>query len=224
VAGPHSSRTTAGWKSEPATLAGTAEFQVQNVLAAAAAARAHGVEPELVAAALADFTLDHHSEGRVNLFALNGGYVMVDYGHNPAALDALSRTVSNWGATRVTQVVALPGDRADALIAEAARAIHSVDRVIIREDEDLRGRQPGEVAELLRRTLQHERPELPVRIVLDELNAVREAVDEMQPGEVVVALCERVQAVVEWLASREAAPVTHFQPLSSGEARPRPAA
>jgi cyanophycin synthetase len=210
----------------PATFGGTAEFQVQNVLAAAAGARAYGLEPAAIAAGLETFALEQHSAGRANLFAVNDGYVLVDYGHNPGALRALGQTVSRWGATRVTQVLAVPGDRSDALLAESARAVRGVDRVIIREDDDLRGRQPGEVAELLRRTILEEQPGLPVRIIHDELEAVQAAVSEMEPGEVVIALCERVQSITEWLASQQAAPVPTFRPLaaSGGAGAPRSAA
>jgi cyanophycin synthetase len=174
---------------------------------------------------LVTFALEHHSAGRANLFAVHGGYVLVDYGHNPAALQALGRTVSQWGASRVTQVLAVPGDRADSLLVEAARAVSGVDRVIVREDDDLRGRQPGEVAELLRSALLETQPELHVRIIRNELEAVGTAVNEMEPGEVVVALCERVQDVTDWLMTHDANPVTSFQTLAgSGAGRPQSAA
>jgi cyanophycin synthetase len=198
----------------PATLGGTAEFQVQNVLAAMAAVRALGVDDVVSADAIRTFALDRHSAGRVNLFAVKDGHVVVDYGHNPGALAAMCRTVSRWGATRVTQIVALPGDRSDALMRDAARAICGVDRVIIREDDDLRGRKPGEVAELLRAALAEHQPGLAVRIVLDELEAVRTAVAEMQPGEVVIALCERVDEVAAWLTSEGGAPLSGFRPAT----------
>jgi len=210
----------------PATLGGTAEFQIQNVLAAAAAARAYGLEAAAIKHGLETFAIEQHSAGRVNLFEVNRGYVLVDYGHNPGALQALCRTVARWGATRVTQVLAAPGDRSDALLAESARVVCGVDRVIIREDDDLRGREPGEVAELLRQTIVQEQPGLPVRVIRDELEAVKTAVLEMQPGEVVIALCERVRLVTEWLTSQHAVPVTTFRPLHplAEPAAPRSAA
>jgi cyanophycin synthetase len=202
----------------PATLGGTAEFQIYNVLAAAAAARACGVDPGTIGRALSQFALERDSAGRVNLFALNDGYVLIDYGHNPAALQAISATVSRWNATRVTQVVAVPGDRSDALIKEAARAITCADRVIVREDDDLRGREPGQVAELLRSALRQEKPDLAVSIVLDELDALKKAVSEMRAGEVVVALSERVAEGKQWLLAEGATPVTSFQPLTAAGA------
>jgi hypothetical protein len=47
----------------------------------------------------------------------------------------------------------------------------------------------------------------------------------MEAGEVVIALCERVQEVTEWLAGQGAEPVTSFRPLAGAEAgTPRSAA
>jgi cyanophycin synthetase len=209
----------------PATLAGTAEFQIYNVLAALAAARAAGVGAPAIVKALTEFALDRQSAGRVNLFAINDGYALIDYGHNPAALDAVCRTVAHWGATRVTQIIAVPGDRHDSLIKDTARAVHCVDRVIIREDDDLRGRRPGEVAHLLQTALREQRPHVPVRIILDELEAVSTGVREMQPGEVVVAFCDRVDAVITLLRKEGATPINAFQPFQAADAgRSTPAA
>jgi cyanophycin synthetase len=209
----------------PATLGGTAEFQIANVLASAAACRAVGVDRQTIASALATFRLDQHSAGRLNLFALAGGYVLLDYGHNPAAIQAVCRTVSQWGATRITQVMTVPGDRSTALIEEAARAaLCGPDRVIVREDTDRRGRRVGEIAEILASVLRRERPTLPVEIVLDELEAVATAVREMQSGELVVALCEELDKVRDWLTEQGATPVQDFRPLTARELRHAPPA
>jgi cyanophycin synthetase len=192
----------------PATLKGTAAFQVANVLAAVAACRAMGVDRTEVAQALATFRLDQHSHGRLNLFAVGPGHVLVDYGHNPAAIEAVCRMVSAWGATRLTHVLAVPGDRSNALIADAARALLCAShRVIVREDDDRRGRRPGEVANLIAAVLRQERPDLPVRIVLDEIEAVASAVADMREGEVVVAFSERWDEVTDWLTRRGGRPV-----------------
>jgi cyanophycin synthetase len=204
----------------PATLGGTADFQIANVLASAAACRAVGVDAHTIASALGSFRLDQHSAGRLNLFALSGGYVLLDYGHNPAAIQAVCRTVSQWGATRITQVMTVPGDRSTALIEDAARAaLCGPDRVIVREDVDRRGRRHGEIADILASVLRRERPTLPVEVVLDELEAVATAVREMQPGELVVALCEDLDAVRQWLTERGATPVQDFRPLTARELR-----
>jgi cyanophycin synthetase len=200
----------------PATLDGTAEFQIYNVLASTAACRAYGMNPTQIADALLEFRMERQGAGRVNIYALRGGYVVVDYGHNPAALRAMCRMISQWHASYTTAVLAVPGDRNNALIEESARAaMCGFDRVIVREDRDLRGRQPGEVAEILSRVIREERPERPVEIILDELDAVAAAVSSMQPEEVIIAFCDRVEEVTEWLLQQGAQPVTEFQRLTA---------
>jgi cyanophycin synthetase len=199
----------------PATLAGSAEFQVYNVVAALAALRAYGLDAPTAAAALTRFDLARHSAGRVNLFALRGGYVMVDYGHNPAALEAVCRTVARWGAAHVSVVMAVPGDRRDSLIADAGRAVSCVDRVIIHEDEDLRGRRPGEVAGILAAALREERPELPISIIPSSVDAVADAVESMAANRVVLAMTEDVEAISTWLVEQGATPVSTMRPFSA---------
>ena len=128
--------------SVPATMAGAAEFQVSNVLAAVAACRALGVAVEQLAASLAEFRSAVHNPGRGNLFRVaSGGYVMLDYGHNADAFAAVCRMAARWKGRRVTGIIGVPGDRDDALIEEAGRiAARGFHRLVIKEDEDTRGR------------------------------------------------------------------------------------
>jgi hypothetical protein len=45
----------------------------------------------------------------------------IGYGHNPAALQSISRMTSQWHSVCVTGVITMPGDRSDELIAEGGR-------------------------------------------------------------------------------------------------------
>ena len=196
----------------PATIAGTAEFQIYNVLAATAAARSYGLSSEHIRIALGEFRMEEHSSGRLNVFAFRGGYVVVDYGHNPAAIRAMQATVSKWNASRRTAVIAIPGDRSTDLIIESARAVaHGYDRIYIREDKDLRGRQPGEVAEILAGTIRQESPDVTVHIVLDELEATIAAFCSMVPDEIVVTSSDQFDAVTDWLREHGAHPASDAQ-------------
>src|SRR5690554_2329589 len=74
-------RSIADLADVPLTMDGRAMFQVENVLAATAAARALGVTREEVATGLATFRSSLNA-GRVNVYAHGKGFVLVDYGHN----------------------------------------------------------------------------------------------------------------------------------------------
>src|SRR5215216_2533022 len=134
----------------PVVMNGAADFQVSNLLATIAACRAYGVHQEALLKGLMSFSSWANNPGRANLYRLNGGHVMVDYGHNTDAFHAICRMTSNWKNRRVTGIVTIPGDRDDAIIDQAARAAaKGFNRVIVREDHDLRGRKPGDVASIV---------------------------------------------------------------------------
>jgi cyanophycin synthetase len=144
----------------PLTLGGTAAYQSANVLACVAACRARGVAPASIASALASFDSTADNPGRANIFrTAAGGYVLLDYGHNAGAFAAVCRAASRWRGRRVTGVIGVPGDRSDELIERAGRiAARGFERIRIKEDEDPRGRRPGEVADLLLRAVRDEAP------------------------------------------------------------------
>src|ERR1051325_1839036 len=199
----------------PVTMSGMAHFQVANALAATAAARAYGVTRENVAAALKSFRNDEHNPGRANLYQVGAGYVVVDYGHNPAAFEAVSRMAALWSGRRVTAILGVPGDRDDRLIEEAGRiAARGFNRIIIKEDKDLRGRQRGEVASLLCRTVGETSPELECLTVLDEVEAFSQELNEMKHGDVVVIFYDQLEPVSEVLARHAAVPATGFGELA----------
>jgi cyanophycin synthetase len=196
----------------PATIAGTAQFQIYNVLAAVAAARAYGLSPDQIRTALAGFRMEQHGTGRLNIFAFRGGTVVIDYGHNPVALESMQTMISQWNASRRTAVLAIPGDRRTDLIVQSGRAVaNGYDRFYIREDTDLRGRQPGEVAEILASTIREENPDASVEVILDEVEATKSALCSMVPGELVVTSCDAVTAVLEWLREHGAEPASAAQ-------------
>jgi cyanophycin synthetase len=140
------------------------------------------------------------------VFAVGDAYVVVDYGHNPQAIRALCETTLRWPRTRLTAVLGVPGDRSNDLIRECGRAVDGVDRVIIREDDDTRGRQRGEVAAMLREGVRDVSPSMPVSVVLNELESIDTAVAQLLPGEIAVAFVDDVAAVIEALSRLGAVP------------------
>ena len=184
----------------PVTLGGTALFNIANALAAVAVCRAHGLSREEVAEALKGFRGDLHNAGRAALYEIRGGYALLDYGHNPDAFSAVCQMVAKWRGRRVTGVIGVPGDRDDMFVEQAGRvAAQGFERIIIREDRDLRGRRSGEIAALLRRAALTEAPGLDCRIVLDESAAMRIAIEEIEPGDVVVIFYDKLDPALSLL-------------------------
>lgn len=191
----------------PVTLGGTASFNIANALAAVAVCRAQGLSREDVARALKGFRGDLHNAGRAALYEIRGGYALLDYGHNPDAFAAICQLAAKWRRRRVTGVIGVPGDRGDVVVEQAGRAAaRGFDRIIIKEDRDPRGRRRGEVAGLLRRAVINEAPWRDCRVILDEVCAMRTAIEEIQPGDIVVIFYEKLDPALSLLKQFGARP------------------
>jgi cyanophycin synthetase len=214
-------RAITSLSSVPVTFGGTARFNVANVLAAIAACRGLGVRPEVIAEALSRFDGANANPGRVNAFRVGAGFALLDYGHNPAAIEAIGHLVAHWGGRRATAVVTVPGDRANHVVEDAARAAARVfPRVIVREDHDRRGRAIGEAAALMSAAIRREKPSCECVEVLDEQEAVRTALSSMQSGEVVVVFYDDFDATRAVFAQHGAEPIAAIPPLGQAAAVP----
>src|SRR5205085_162106 len=135
------------------------------------------VEQDVLLKGLISFSSWANNPGRANLYRLNGGHVMVDYGHNSDAFEAICRMASNWKDRRLTGIITVPGDRDNSIIDRAARvAAKGFDKLIVREDHDLRGRKQGDVASMLCRAVRETSPSTECEVILDEVEALRHAV------------------------------------------------
>lgn len=198
----------------PVVMNGAADFQIANLLATVAACRAHGISQDVLLKSLIGFSSFANNPGRANLYRLNGGHVMVDYGHNSDAFNAICRMAAKWKDRRVTGIIGVPGDRDNAVIVEAARvAAKGFNRLIVREDRDLRGRAPGEVSNLLCDTVREVSPATDCEVVSDEVEALRHAVSRMIKGEVIVLFYEKLQPIQRVLEEFSAQPVPVLPPL-----------
>ncbi|MFB9832793.1 cyanophycin synthetase [Actinoallomurus acaciae] len=186
---------------------GRADYMIANALAAAAAARALGVPMSLVARGLQTFDPHRCNPGRGCSFRVEETPVIVDYAHNPAAVAAVGGLLRRvWGRDGVATVT-LPGDRCDDLVMETAREVaRSFDRVVVYEDEDLRGRRPGEMTRLIIDGLTQERPDVRISTAGDLKDAVGIALGLTTPGEPLLLLYEKLQPVADLLQTLGAAP------------------
>jgi cyanophycin synthetase len=128
--------------------------------------------------------------------------VFVDYAHNPAALAAVLRTLHRlFGPERCLAAVTLPGDRRDDLITASAQVLaDGVRRAVLYDDEDLRGRVPGEVSALVEREMRGRRPNLTAVRADGYRAAVETALQMARSGDVVLVLYEHLAPVLTLLA------------------------
>jgi cyanophycin synthetase len=193
----------------PATLEGRAIHNVQNAMFAAAMAFSMGVKLEDIRHGLRTFdTSFFQTPGRMNVFDEHPFKVILDYGHNPAAVRAMCDLVQRLEIKgRRICVLAAPGDRRDEDVLEIARtaAAGGFHTFICRRDDGLRGRKPDEIPALLRSGLIQAgvSPEA-IRLVPDESKAVDAALAMARPGDLVLIFGDAL--------TRSWKQIVHFHP------------
>jgi cyanophycin synthetase len=189
----------------PATLEGKAKFNVENALAAAAVAYALGLSLEHIRQGLRTFTTSFfQAPGRCNVFDEHPFRVIVDYGHNPAAMHKMVELVQSLRHQRAIGVLMAPGDRKDDAIREIGRiAAKAFDVIVAKEDTNLRGRAPGDVCALLREgAIAGGVPADRIVSRLTEHEAVEFVLGHARPGDLVVIFADDVTStwkqVIYW--------------------------
>lgn len=183
----------------PATLEGRAVHNVQNAMFAAAAAYSMGVSLENIRQGLRTFdTSFFQTPGRMNIFDKLGFKVILDYGHNPAAIEAMCTLVDrlSQGETSGQKVcvLAAPGDRRDEDVAEIARiAAGHFDHYICREDDRTRGRPSGQIPEMLKKGLIDAGvAEAQIEIIVSEQEAVERSLNMCEKGDLLLIFADKI--------------------------------
>ena len=182
----------------PITMKGMAPFMIANALAACLAAFVNGVDIEIIRQGVRTFNPGaKQTPGRMNLFEMPNFSVLVDYAHNPAGYEAVGGFVKNWQGDRLG-VVGGPGDRRDEdLILLGKIAAQIFNYIIVKEDDDTRGRERGEVADLIVKGILEENPQARHDVILDEVEAIKTGLSKVNKDGLVVIFPESVSRSID---------------------------
>jgi cyanophycin synthetase len=186
----------------PLTFGGRISFQVENVLAAAAACWALGLPAEQIRLGLESFSAQMDKvPARFNVFEIAGATVIVDYGHNPSSLSAILTAIESFPSQMRTAVYSVAGDRRDCDIIRQGELLGGAfDRVLLYEDHYLRGRKSGEIIGLLRAGLGNVNGRVKE---MHAFNAWTSAADAalrlVRPGELLLVQADVVDQAVGYL-------------------------
>ena len=191
----------------PLVHRGLVDFQVENVLASAAAAWRLGVPLELVRLGLESFSSGSGgSPGRFNLLDLDGASIVVDYGHNVPSLERICGTLARFPHARRTAVYSAAGDRRDEdLVAQGRLLAASFERVVIYEYAYIRGRQPGEITRLITGGIHEATPAgKTVRVEAggDWATSAAAVLDAVGKGDLVLLQADTIEQTIAWLSAR----------------------
>ena len=202
VAAEGSWRETIHLRDVPITRNGRIGFQVENVMAAVAAAWGAGLPWQTIRRGLSGFVNDSdNAPGRFNVMDYRGATVIADYGHNPDAMRALVAAVDALPGNRRSVVISGAGDRRDEDIrAQTVILGKAFDDVILYQDAAQRGRGDGEVMALLREGLQGATRTRHVEEIYGEFTAIDAALARLQPGDLCLVLVDQVEEALAHLA------------------------
>jgi cyanophycin synthetase len=182
----------------PITFDGKARFNIANALAASLAAFAAGIEMDDIRGGLTTFhPTPFQAPGRGNLYEFRDFRVMIDYCHNAHGMAQVAPFLASIKRGRLIVVLNAPGDRrSEDFEAIAKEAAPHFDRVILRDDEDLRGREPGDVVGQLRDGLvRHGMKPDAIEEARNESDAVRRGLAMARRDDLVVVFADRISKV-----------------------------
>ena len=180
----------------PATIDGKAMHNVQNAMFAAAICYSMGKSLEDIRQGLRTFATSYfQAPGRLNIFEEHPFKVILDYGHNPAAIEAMTKLCTQLEPKgRKIISFSMPGDRRNEDYAAAAAIVAGkFDHYICRVDDGLRGRGPSEVPDLLREALiENGVPDDLIQVIPDEVEAVDAALKMGQTDDLVLLFGDNI--------------------------------
>lgn len=178
----------------PATFDSRLRVNIANALAAVTAALADDVQLEYIRQAMRTFTSSfYQTPGRFNLLEFQGRRIIMDYCHNIAGLESMADFVKRMDASRSVAVISMPGDRLDDDIAAFGKlAGETFHELVIREDANTRGRPSGEIAARLKKAaMTAGLADEAITIVLEEVDAVKAAVERSDKDDLVVLMVDK---------------------------------
>ena len=189
----------------PIAFGGILDFNVENTMAACGALIGMGIDYCMISKGIKTFKPNMEcNAGRFNMYDVNGVNVILDYGHNIEGYKAVLNALSKFEKNKIVGVIGVPGDRQNDMIVNVGSiAGEFLDKIYIKEDLDKRGRESGEVAILLEEGLEKAKAKQKGKVILNEVNAFREALSICESGDILVAFYENLEPLIDVIKEKQ---------------------
>jgi cyanophycin synthetase len=189
-------------KDIPITFEGRALHNIQNCLPAVLATYLfRDITIEDIRSALNSFLpSSSQTPGRLNFFHFKDFTVLADFAHNPHGLKLLCDFISKLNYATNIGIISGTGDRRDEDIRELGEiSARYFDEIIIRCDKNLRGRTADEIIGLLKQGIEKVNPNIPIRVIPDENEALEYIYTNHKPGALYTIMCDVVAGALDKL-------------------------
>lgn len=184
----------------PATLGGLLYYNIKNCLAAVAGTYALGVEPSIISKGLQHFNNgSKDNPGRFELYDINEFKVIVDYAHNIEGYREVISVLKKMNYNRLIGVIGVPGDRSETSTVKIGQLCgENFHHVIIKEDQEKRRLNRGEVSKFLKNGCQIANINKEnVEVEFCEKKALQKAMLMAQKGDIVIAFYEDYDSMIK---------------------------
>lgn len=187
-------------KDIPLTYEGKAVHNINNCLPAVLASYLYrDISIDDIRTALGSFIPSStQTPGRLNFFHFRQFTMLADFAHNPHGLRLLCDFVSKLDYPKHIGVISGTGDRRDEDIRELGEiSARSFDEIIIRCDKNLRGRTAEEIIALLKAGIMAVNPDMPIRVIANENEALEYIFAQPSPGALYTIMCDVVAGALD---------------------------
>lgn len=188
----------------PLSMNGRAEAMIKNLLPAALAAVIQGFDLENIREGFRTFIPSAElTPGRMNMFHFNHFDVLLDYAHNTDGFMQLKKFMDETQASVKVGILSATGDRRDEDIRTFGKlSAQMFDEIILKHDQDLRGRTKEEIIQLLKEGISSVR-EMPVKVISDELEAVKYALDNAVKDSFITICADKIHDTIRFVSEAQ---------------------
>jgi cyanophycin synthetase len=187
----------------PITYGGKALHNIMNTLPAILATYLYrNIKVDDIKDALETFVPSPtQTPGRLNLFKFKNFEFLVDFAHNQAGLQLLADFIGKMEGYPKVGIISGTGDRRDQDIRDLGRiSATCFDEIIIRQDKHLRGRTAEEIINLLVEGINETKTkEIPIKIIINEKEAITYAYNNAKPGSLITIMCDVVVEALDMI-------------------------
>jgi len=189
-------------KDLPISYDGKLEYNIENAMAACGGLIGLKIDYCMISKGFMDFKLNNeYNNGRFNMYNYCERKIILDYAHNIEGYKAVISSLKKIkGENGLIGVIGIPGDRKnDVGYAIGEICANNLDKIVIKEDKDRRGRKIGEIAELLENAILKTNKNANLKVCLDEVEALKYAIDTSNKDDIIVVFYEKLDLLLEFI-------------------------
>jgi len=193
-------------KELPISYGGTLEYNIENAMAACGGLVGLKIDYCMISKGFMDFK---HNSGRFNMYNYCDRKIILDYAHNIEGYKAVISSLKKIkGINNLIGVIGIPGDRKnDVGYSIGEICAKNLDKIVIKEDKDRRGRKIGEIAGLLEKAILKTNKNANVKICLDEVEALKYAIEISEKDDVIVVFYEKIDSLLGVIKEKKIKPI-----------------